>query len=422
VTALGSAASLLRESRALRVGVAVGLGLTVRYLVERTARRGPQGLVDWAQAERIARRRLLTAPGRLSTAELEASRPAYAEAMATIVPLLEARLGSALPGVVERHEVVDRVGWARANMGTFRTLMTHLERHLLPAMTGPDARHGMAMAANRFLTTRQVGFILGYLGTRVLGQYDVALLSAERSPGRLLFVEENVRATARSIGVPVERFRTWIALHEATHAFEMEAHPWLRPYLRVRLERQLALFLGEARRLQRHGVRHLARRWRAAAAEGSLAGLLSPEQRRLMAETQRVMSLLEGFSDWVMDEVGAEVIPDVADLRRRFDARRRQRRGTADRIVARLIGLDLKLEQYRRGERFVAGVWRSGGEVALRHLWDGPAALPSEAELSDPEAWVRRVVPRAFEADPEASGATDGDAGSGLAASGGAPS
>jgi uncharacterized protein (DUF2342 family) len=42
--------------------------------------------------------------------------------------------------------------------------------------------------------------------------------------------------------VPLDPFRTWIALHETTHAFEFEAHPWLRPYLAERLERQLALF------------------------------------------------------------------------------------------------------------------------------------------------------------------------------------
>ena len=85
--------------------------------------------------------------------------------------------------------------------------------------------------ANRWVTTRQLGFLLGFMGQRVLGQYDLALLSAEATPGRLLFVEENIRATARALGVPLGPFRTWIALHETTHAFEFEAHPWLRPYL-----------------------------------------------------------------------------------------------------------------------------------------------------------------------------------------------
>ena len=85
--------------------------------------------------------------------------------------------------------------------------------------------------ANRWVTTRQLGFLLGFMGQRVLGQYDLALLSAEATPGRLLFVEENIRQTAERLDVPLGPFRTWIALHETTHAFEFEAHPWLRPYL-----------------------------------------------------------------------------------------------------------------------------------------------------------------------------------------------
>ena len=100
--------------------------------------------------------------------------------------------------------------------------------------------------ANRWVTTRQLGFLLGFMGQRVLGQYDLALLSAEATPGRLLFVEENIRHTATALDVPLGAFRTWIALHETTHAFEFEAHPWLRPYLADRLERQLTLF-GERR-------------------------------------------------------------------------------------------------------------------------------------------------------------------------------
>ena len=57
--------------------------------------------------------------------------------------------------------------------------------------------------------------------------------------------------------VPLGPFRTWIALHETTHAFEFEAHPWLRPYLADRLERQLALFSDDAASMGRDAVRAL---------------------------------------------------------------------------------------------------------------------------------------------------------------------
>jgi coenzyme F420 biosynthesis associated uncharacterized protein len=394
---ISSAAGKLRTSRAVRLGVAIGLGMTARALSARLGRVTPEGLVDWPRAEELARRRASRAPGRLTTAQLQASEPAYARHMARVVPLLEQRLEAALPGVVDRHAVVSRADWASANMATFKALVAHLEPHLLPRTADGRVRQGFAATANRLLTTGQVGFLLGYLGSRVLGQYDIALLSAEQEPGRLLYVEENIRTTARALEVPLEDFRLWVALHETTHAFELETHPWLRPYMRDRLERQIALFVEETGRLQRGGLGQFARRWRTAAAERSLRGFMSPEQRGLLKETQLVMSLMEGFSDWVMDEVGAEVLPDVAAVRRRFEAKRRQRRRGIDRVMARLTGMDLKMEQYRRGERFVSGVYQAGGDAAIAHLWDGPETLPTDGEMDDPSAWVRRVTPAQLE-------------------------
>jgi coenzyme F420 biosynthesis associated uncharacterized protein len=398
----------LRTSRAeaMRgIGIAAGAaGLALAsHLVARRARQTAHlGLVDWRRVEQLAVKRLRNVPGALTSSEMRAAQDDYSRAMAAVVPLLEARLGQPLPGVVERHAVVDRPGWARANVTTFKGLVDRIEPHLLAASGahgGRGARSGLAYdvarMANRYMTTQQLGFLLGYMGGRVLGQYDVALLSAEATPGNLLFVEENIRVTATALGVKPADFRTWIVLHEATHAFEFEANDWLRPYLRDHLERQLTGVLDQARSIQSDGLGGLIKRVRDAR-ENPIAAFLSPEQRALLEETQRVMSLLEGFSDWVMDEVGAQVLPNVSEIRERFEVRRAQRRGAFDRFVARITGLDLKLEQYRRGEWFVSGVAAEGGQAAIDALWRGPSSLPTEAELADPAAWVRRVVPSAL--------------------------
>jgi coenzyme F420 biosynthesis associated uncharacterized protein len=385
-----------RDDRVWQAGFLLGSALGAAATVagrhaERAARRG---LVDWPEVERIAIGRLRAAPGTLDPAELRAAERDYAEAMARIVPALTAALGSPLPGVVERSGVVDRAGWVRANTGAFASLMGKLEADLLDQVMprgGGLAKATMALA-NRWVTTRQLGFLLGFMGTRVLGQYDLALLSAEATPGRLLFVEENIRSTARALGVPVGPFRTWIALHETTHAFEFEAHPWLRPYLAERLERQLTLFGKDARGLGREALRGLGRSIRGEGDGGHwIERMMGPEQRALFRETQAVMSLLEGFSDYVMDEVGRDLVPGVERISERFHERR-NRRTPFERSMLRLTGMDLKIEQYRKGEQFVRAIAERRGPTALIRLWDGPEALPREGEIEAPERWIARVL------------------------------
>jgi coenzyme F420 biosynthesis associated uncharacterized protein len=387
-----------REDRVWQAGFLIGSALGAVATVagrhaEKAARRG---LVDWPEVERMAIGRLRAAPGTLDAAELRATEPAYAAAMARIVPALTEALGSQLPGVVERSGVVDRAGWVRANTGSFASLMSKLETDLLDQVMPPGgglAKATMALA-NRWVTTRQLGFLLGFMGTRVLGQYDLALLSAEAAPGRLLFVEENIRATATALGVPIGPFRTWIALHETTHAFEFEAHPWLRPYLAERLERQLTLFGRDARGLGREAMRGLGRSIRGeAGGEHWIERMMGPEQKVLFKEMQAVMSLLEGFSDYVMDDVGRDLVPGVAQISARFHDRR-TRRTPFERAMLRLTGMDLKLEQYKKGEQFVRAIADRRGPTALARLWEGPETLPRDGEIDQPERWISRVLDR----------------------------
>ena len=385
-----------RDDRAWQAGVLIGsaLGAAATLAGRRMERRAREGLVDWPAVERFAIARLRRAPGALDAAELAAAEPAYRTAMDRIVPALSAALGTPLPGVVDRSGVVDRAGWVHANTAAFAGLMSKLERPLLDQLVPPGgglAKASMALA-NRWITTRQLGFLLGFMGQRVLGQYDLALLSAEATPGRLLFVEENIRQTAKTLGLPLESFRTWIALHETTHAFEFEAHPWLRPYLAERLERQMALFGGDVHGLGRDALRGLGRSLRGeAGGEHWIERLMGDEQRRLFRETQAVMSLLEGFSDYVMDEVGKDLVPEVERISARFHERR-NRRTPFERAMLRITGMDLKMEQYRAGEAFVRAIADARGPAVLPRLWDGPESLPRDGEIDRPGRWIERVL------------------------------
>ena len=385
-----------RDDRAWQAGILIGsaLGAAATVVGRHMERQAREGLVDWVAVERIAIARLRSAPGALTAGELAAAEPAYGAAMARIVPALSTALGTELPGVVERSAVVDRAGWVAANTTAFASLIGKLEADLLDQIApvgGGLAKASMALA-NRWITSRQLGMLLGFMGQRVLGQYDLALLSAEATPGRLLFVEENIRQTARSLGVPLGPFRTWIALHETTHAFEFEAHPWLRPYLASRLERQMTLFGSDVQGMGREALRGLGRALRGeGGGEHWMERLMGDEQKRLFRETQAVMSLLEGFSDYVMDEVGAELVPDVERISARFHERR-NRRTPFERSMLRLTGMDLKMEQYKKGEAFVRAIAEDRGKVALGRLWDGPETLPRDGEIEAPERWIARVL------------------------------
>ena len=375
------------------VGAAVGAGITI--LGRRAERSARRGLIDWDKAVQIAAARVRKAPGRLTPAELRAAEPIYAAAMARIVPALGAALETELPGVVERSGVVDRETWVATNVTTFAELIGKVEGNLLNQVIPDGAglvKAAMAIA-NRAVATRQLGFLLGFLGQRVLGQYDLALLSTGSKPGQLLFVDENIRRTAALMDLPLDPFRTWIALHETTHAFEFEAHPWLRPYLAGRLEEQLSSLSADVSLLNREALVRLGRTLRGSnSGEHWMEGLMPEEQRRGFREIQAVMSLLEGFGDYVMDEVGRDLVPGVEEISRRFHARREQRTGF-ERAMMRITGMDLKMEQYRKGEEFVASIARAGGTEALRTLWVGPETLPSPEEIDMPARWLDRVMP-----------------------------
>ncbi|HUQ77332.1 MAG TPA: zinc-dependent metalloprotease [Patescibacteria group bacterium] len=398
MTGRGTRGSAWRNDNVWQAGFLVGsaLGAAATVLGKRAEQVARQGLVDWPAAERVAVARLRSAPGALTPAQLRAAEPAYAAAMERIVPRLTAVLGADLPGVVERSAVVDRAGWVHANVATVAELVGRLDPELLGHVmpTGGGLAKATMALANRWVTTRQLGFLLGFMGSKVLGQYDIALLAAEATPGKLLFVEENIRQTALALDVPIDPFRTWIALHETTHAFEFEAHPWLRPYLAERLERQLRLFGKDARGFGRNAFKSLGRAIRGdgAGIEHWMEALMNDEQRTLFRETQAVMSLLEGFSDYVMDEVGKELVPGVDRISARFHERRHAKKSRFERAVMRLTGMDVKMEQYAKGGAFVSAIAARGGPAALNLLWAGPHTLPSHDEIDNPAAWIERVT------------------------------
>lgn len=293
-------------------------------------------------------------------------------------------------------EVLDRPGWIRANMRNFRYLLQPVEDFYRESLG--QSRFGPPLGfqnAARVMLSSQIGVLVGYLSRRVLGQYDIALLGEEPvTGGTLFFVEPNLRQVEDTLGVPPEELRRWIALHEATHAHEFELHTWVRPYLNASLRQYLKLLIDDmrARDTGDNALFALVNRFFGNMRQGHnvLNALMTPQQRELMSRLQALMTLAEGYSNHVMNQVGRDMLPNFELIHQRVEHRQRER-SQVEQVFLKITGLSLKMEQYRHGERFVDYVVRQRGMSFANRAWHSAQDLPTELEIRDPERWIRRM-------------------------------
>jgi coenzyme F420 biosynthesis associated uncharacterized protein len=287
--------------------------------------------------------------------------------------------------------VVDRQGWIQANADGFAQIISPIIDKLEERKGAPS---GLAKAIGSKVTGLEVGTLMGFLGGKVLGQFDPFYAPAGSSEvGRLLLVAPNIVQTERELGVKPSDFRLWVCLHEETHRVQFTAVPWMRDHIHSEImsivetvetdPAKVAELLGE-------GVKKLGDVLRGKDDTSLIELFSSPAQREVIDRITGVMSLLEGHADVVMDGVGPEVIPTVGEIRNRFNVRRKGA-GPLDRFLRKMLGLDAKMAQYRNGATFVRGVIDEVGMEGFNKVWVEPANLPSRTEISDPAAWVRRV-------------------------------
>ena len=286
------------------------------------------------------------------------------------------------PGDPGPATVVDRPGWAAANVDGFKVVLSPLTRKV-----EDKAQNAVAKKVTATLAGAQMGGVLSWLSSKVLGQYEA--FTEDGRPGRLLLVAPNIVETERRLGVDPHDFRLWVTLHEVTHRTQFTAVPWLHDHVRTELDALLsAASLDDPAAL-------LARLKDVASGlprGGSLVELLqTPEQRVVLDRVTAFMSLLEGHAEHVMDGVGPSVVPSVRQIRRKFDEKRRDRGGPMDRLLRRLLGLDLKALQYAEGKVFVDTAVAQVGMAGFNRVWESPETLPTRQEVREPLAWVRRV-------------------------------
>ena len=347
--------------------------------------------VDWSLAEKVAVRAAGREPFADSyhyaslAADFE-ELTALAEEQVAEATGLRSTAGAA------RGRVTDRQGWVRANIASFQRLLrpitTRLEENL--------AANPFAPVASR-VAGAEMGMVLGWMSSRVLGQYDLLVIEDE-DPGEqdiVYYVGPNIIGLEKRFAFPPREFRHWLALHEVTHRAQFTGIPWMREHFLGLVAQTVDAVDPDPKRFL-DALGRLAADLRSGKNPlddgGVMAVLASPDQRLVLDQVAGLMSLLEGHGDVTMDRAGADQIPSAE----RFGTVLRQRRQQANpaaKLLQKLIGLEAKMKQYEQGERFIEVIEREGGTELLDVAWVAPENLPTIAEIRDPEIWIARVGP-----------------------------
>ena len=342
-------------------------------------------VIDWILAEKIAGYLAGTGDAATPRADLPALAVESARRVTAYTGLTPAR---PLPP----PEGIGRREWVQTNIKAMRGL---LDPVLDRAGEGLGPLTHAAKLALGVVVTTEVGVVLGYLAQRVLGQYELVLLDEAEptAPPRLLFVMPNLGQAVHSFEAQEEEFITWVALHEVTHAVQFAGVPWLHAHV-AGLVRELlrsAELRMEAERKLRLPTREQVKRTFESLRRGDLISILTSDvERETLNQVQAVMAVIEGHAEHVMDAVAPDLLPSLPKLRAALDRRRKSQSGLS-RLVAKLLGLELKLRQYEQGKFFCDAIVRAAGTEALTRVFSGPEALPTLQELTDPTLWLRRV-------------------------------
>jgi putative hydrolase len=322
--------------------------------------------------------------------------------------------GLAPPTDVASVRAVRRAEWVQANIESLRDLLEPAAERVGEAITkaqqeaassldsdvhatdepgiaGMAAQLQQAMGQlSPLLLGAQVGQVLGYLGQRVLGQYDIAV--PRSGPGSMLFVIPNISAFERDWSLPETDFRTWVALHEVAHRFEF-AQAWTHAHFRTLLDDFLSTLEfdvgGIQERLAGLDISDPEAMQRAMESEQGLFGtVLDAEQRIKLARIQAFMAAAEGYGDHLTRALGERLLPSYGRI---GEAMRRYRESEqADPVFERLLGIEMKRDQYRLGLAFCDAVAELTDEATLSSMWSSPEALPSMPEIEEPRLWLAR--------------------------------
>ncbi|MBS1265732.1 MAG: hypothetical protein MAG471_01586 [Acidimicrobiaceae bacterium] len=308
-------------------------------------------------------------------------------------------------------EPVSRAVWAGRMVDTLLPLLGRVSGSLHGT---PDTRHqpqaepddpttawlsGLMEAIAPLLSNLTTGTMVGRLGSRNLGTYDLPIPvdPASSDADRLMLIVPNIEAFAADWSIPAADLRLWVCLHELTHHSVLSV-PHVAETLNTLLTSHAGAFRNDPSELEQHlgdidpmaGPEAMARLQQILDPEMVLGAVRSPDQEVLQPRIESLVAVIIGYVDHVMDEIGGRLIatyPMVTEALRR----RRVETSDADRFVERILGLNLTQAQVDRGSAFISGVVDRAGPDALERLWAGESHLPTPNEVDAPGLWLARL-------------------------------
>ncbi|MFV0523688.1 MAG: zinc-dependent metalloprotease [Acidimicrobiales bacterium] len=327
------------------------------------------------------------------------------EALARVAELHVAQApGVTLPATATVVPVT-KTEWTRRSVTAYRPFFERFGEALGSAVQAErDADPGdplgmmlgqMMTSLGPMLVAASAGSMIGHLGSTALGQYD---LPVPRLTDDVLVVPSTIDATAADWHVPVEELRLWVLIHELTTHAVLST-----PHVRRRLESLLIDFAAAFRPnpdviadqlslgdgppdLSR--IQELSEQLNSP--DAMLSMMRSPAHDLLVPQLNALLAAILGFVDHTVGRISQGLVASQAAITEEFRSRWVEV-APADRMMERLLGLDITQTMIDRGDAFITGVVERAGDEGLVRLWADDLDLPTAAEVDAPGLWLTRI-------------------------------
>lgn len=304
-----------------------------------------------------------------------------------------------LSPVIRSVETLNHIDWTSRTLDDYRSLMEKLAESLSRSdsatgdqLQGMDQLAQMEKFLGPVLMGMQVGGMVGHLSRRFLGQFDLPI--PRRAFDKIVLIPANINTFAGDWSLPKDELSLYVAIEEVTRTAVL-ALPHVHERLVRLMENYVACFEPDSQALQERlnsmDLVDPSQITGAIANPDMLLGMIStPAQAKTLAELRAFVAVFVGYVDHVVRSIAPGIIPSAPAIAE-ANKRRRVEETDGNRIVERLMGLEMHQAQYDRGEAFVNGVLERSGTESLERVWRTEREMPTPADVDAPGLWLERI-------------------------------